>query len=978
MLDLTIKRLLDQFPRGASDGQLIWRLRDAGLRVPAEELLHGLTNLADRGEITRDSSGRWNVVRPKILATGFPVIPGTLGPNSSVVGAKLYAVPATCHEESADAWIDFESAGLEESTPNALPAWPSLLEYYAATQRQDPRGRIVEFVDRHSTGWQLIRMGQRWWSDARLTVAMEALPETFREALMRRRIQSAAIGWPMTFFEMAEGVAAIPSLILPAEWQIEGPDLVLRPSGGRPTINPSWLWEVRSRTPWTEVDLIERLFPEGEPDDLGAASERMRHALATQGGGSLKPADLMGEVTIVPDRLQNAAALFLPEDGTFTKGAAEDLETLKDWPAQAQHGTALEALFAAEATNSATTDVPVLSIKPLTDRQMEAAEAALRGPLTVIQGPPGTGKSHVILSLVLSAVMSGRSVLFASKNHQALDEVENRLREIVSEAPLLTRGRDAEGQQDTNALKVLREIAHGVARGNDPGLDAERTKLLRCGAMQSKLRETKRSRLRLDLELSELVERYASIQHHLPGSRSVSGRCSLVVRLKAIVARLLGRTPAHPLEPLPDVSLIPRDRNVPANREFVSEPMTGFEWGIDKKKIEFYVLKGDREVRSWIAEKGDGPKKNVPVTLQLRQMPGQSWARLSISSSEWGPLARDPIRLDWDALEPDDRSPEQILEKLKRPRPVIPNRVDEHPHIGLWNGELVQPGLAAVLDHGADQVYRALSRSWRDNRWVEQRQTYRPVGTDGTLPEELSLSDKEHFDDILKLLEKKIWQLVNRNDFAIGNRELLCLTWSFTRCPESIKNLIIDFLNSYNSNRRHILHSIPSAKTVLQQGAGRAIDGPERVARLLHILSELNSPNTHTRAALSFLLSRRKEAPEALTEKLVQKIAKQLCIRLINLHENNSFKQDFKYVLMILTGLLRYREISPFSLIANENNTAEKIQDILLKIEKTIRRHVNSITQGRDKLAIVGELLKMLAGTGGDPDLLRRIDDLND
>ena len=426
------------------------------------------------------------------------------------------------------------------------------------------------------------------------------------------------------------------------------------------------------------------------------------------------------------------------------------------------------------------------------------------------------------------------------------------------------------------------------------------------------------------------------------------------------------------------VSLIPRDRNVPANREFVSEAMTGFEWGIDKKRIEFYVLKGDREVRSWIAEKGDGPKKNVPVTLQLRQMPGQSWARLSVSSSEWGPLARDPIRLDWDALEPDDRSPEQILKKLKRPRPIIPNRVDEQPHIGLWNGELVQPGLASVLDHGADQVYRALSRSWRDNRWVEQRQTYRPVGTDGTLPEELSLSDKKRFDDILELLEKKIWRLVNRNDFAIGNKELLCLTWSFTRCPESIKNLIIDSLSSYNSNQRHILHSIPSARTVLQQGAGRAIDGPERVARLLHILSELSSPNTHTRAAMSFLLSRRKEAPEALNEKLVQKIAKQLYIRLIKLHENSNFKQDFKYILMTLTGLLRYREISPFSLISNENNIAGTICNILVQIEKSIRRHVNSIAQGRDKLAIVGELLKMLAGTGGDPDLLRRIDDLND
>ena len=574
MLDVTIRRLLDLYPRGASDRQLLWRLRDAGLRVPAEELLHGLTSLSDRGEIIRVPSGRWQVVRPEARSTDRPGGSDSPGTVAGDGGGRLYAVAATCHMEIPEASDGFAPSAGEEASLDALPDWSSLLEYYAATQRRDPRGRIAEFPDRHAAGWQLIRTSGHWWSGARLTIAMEALPESFREALMRRKLQSAAIGWPLSFFETEKGVAVMPGLILPVEWHIAGADLVLRVDGGRPTLNPTWLREVRRRTPWTEASLTERLFPEGEPDDLGAVSDRLRHALATLGGGILKPGDLAGQAEISSERLQNAAGLFLPEDGSFTKGAAEDLEALRDWPEEARRDTALAALFAVAAPQPADSEVPVLSAAPLTDRQMDAAEAALAGPLTVIQGPPGTGKSHVILTLILSAVLSGRSVLFASKNHQALDEVENRLREIVPDAPLLTRGRDSDGQRDTSALQAMREIVHGEARTmEESDLEAERSAVLRTGAEQAALRRTERQRTRLHLALSELVERRDAIWRHLQAPQSMGGRLSLLARLKAFFARLLRRRPADPAAALgDDVPLAEIEDRILEVRRLLADP----------------------------------------------------------------------------------------------------------------------------------------------------------------------------------------------------------------------------------------------------------------------------------------------------------------------------------------------------------------------------------------------------------------------
>jgi hypothetical protein len=64
--------------------------------------------------------------------------------------------------------------------------WKALLRYYAATQRQDPRGRVDERADQHAVSWQLFRAEGNWWSPGELHVLLDALASTFREALMRR------------------------------------------------------------------------------------------------------------------------------------------------------------------------------------------------------------------------------------------------------------------------------------------------------------------------------------------------------------------------------------------------------------------------------------------------------------------------------------------------------------------------------------------------------------------------------------------------------------------------------------------------------------------------------------------------------------------------------------------------------------------------------------------------------------------------
>ena len=199
-------------------------------------------------------------------------------------------------------------------------------------QRSDPRGSVVEYPDRHGQAWQLIWGGGDWWAPRRrLVVPLSACPETFREAVHKRPEKVCTVGYPLARATSdKDGPQVMPALLLPASFTISGDALVVDLTAAVPTLNPGWLrTAARASSSWKAGALTEALFPEGEDDDLGSVVGRLRHALATQGGGALKPGDLLAEVVLEGAGLCNAAALFLPSDARFTQGAERDLDAVR-------------------------------------------------------------------------------------------------------------------------------------------------------------------------------------------------------------------------------------------------------------------------------------------------------------------------------------------------------------------------------------------------------------------------------------------------------------------------------------------------------------------------------------------------------------------------------------------------------------------------------------------------------------------------
>jgi very-short-patch-repair endonuclease/uncharacterized membrane protein len=605
------------FPRGATNDQLIWRLSATGVRVSSSELLAGLGSLAQRGEIIRDPYGRWQVSRPPRTS----ILPSNEDarfhrPSNLDV---LTAVDATCHL-GMDSSQTVTTLDLDETA--SLPEWGELLGYYAATQRKDPRGQIEVFADRHGSVWQLFRAIGTWWLGASLRISMELLPAPFVETLSKRKISSAAIGWPISLFPSPQGNALLPGLILPVNFRIDGTDLILEIESVEPTLNPAWSREVCRHTSWSATELFERLCPESELNTIGEISDRMRHCLATIGGQALRPADLAQEVSLTGKGLRNAAALFLSEDGNFTKATAEDLEAIREWPTEKRVNTALAKLLATDVYSGDDAGTACVlhpgSQEGLTDTQFAAAEMALRGPLTVIQGPPGSGKSQVILALMISAVVAGKSVLFSAKNHQAVTEVERRLKELVPDAPLMTRARDAEGERDISFLDALTQIAHekpaNVVGAKD--LEDAKNSILRRAETHENARRTKSEQTAVHLALSALTEQRDLLARHINYKAPQPSPLNWLRRLLQFFG-LFWAPHADPLHPLPEsASIAEIDDRIAKLRSLVdkfapSSPNLGSPWDDEQAALRNDIVAFLPKLADTITRPSEAERQNL-------------------------------------------------------------------------------------------------------------------------------------------------------------------------------------------------------------------------------------------------------------------------------------------------------------------------------------------------------------------------------
>ncbi|WP_326685022.1 AAA domain-containing protein [Streptomyces microflavus] len=158
---------------------------------------------------------------------------------------------------------------------------------------------------------------------------------------------------------------------------------------------------------------------------------------------------------------RNVAIVFATRsDSAATAQLMKDYQTLRKSVGQFS-GTALGAFSGPEdagADKSAEQAVQIVAPLEINEGQEAVIRAAMVRRLTVATGPPGTGKSQLIVNAVATARAAGQTVLVASTNNKAVDEVWERCEELAPGLLVRTGNQLAVDQE----LRTLEQLAHST------------------------------------------------------------------------------------------------------------------------------------------------------------------------------------------------------------------------------------------------------------------------------------------------------------------------------------------------------------------------------------------------------------------------------------------------------------------------------------------------------------------------------------
>ena len=507
-------KLIEDFPRGRSTRELQYLL---GIdRHPRRKAAFQseLTDLLREGLIERDPNRKWRA-RSRRPAPAVVPQPGN-GPENHALFEPLIAAPVRLSQIQREQIAEIEDAP-DENANVAGPDPSSLLRYYKAALRSDPRGALEQAPDRHGTAFQIVTGSGSWWSDetrdGEIRARLDQLPDSFREALTMREAedQALAIGWPIAIGRRHAAPSIVPVGLFAASWKRCGDELVVSIEADDVMVNPKWSRLAARATGWTRAKLDEVFQSSGAVglprDDFRA---RLKEAAARSASGPLHGTQPVAVLEPDAEGIYDALGLFLPTETSFTKGAVNDLDRLSNWSASRLAQTALAPFLGlSEASRNVTSEPAAgLNTGPLNAEQIQSVLSSTQSPVTVVTGPPGTGKSQAIVAMAASALAAGQSVLVASKNHQALDAVEERLGGIATQTPFMVRTLNPAKDLDRDIRSVLDELVGGTNR--HPGLPPDEAityELHGLAAQRRDALEMIETSRRLNCDLAEYLER---------------------------------------------------------------------------------------------------------------------------------------------------------------------------------------------------------------------------------------------------------------------------------------------------------------------------------------------------------------------------------------------------------------------------------------------------------------------------------------
>jgi very-short-patch-repair endonuclease len=359
--------------------------------------------------------------------------------------------------DKAHATLGRQPVGHDMMRDGLNDKWKRLLQYYLDCILAENVGEADFYDSDENKTFVQVGSCEEWISSAKQTIKVAISPEwKFSKNRKWRKQVTYFYGYPVFIDHIHKsrrgwtGNIVRPVLLWPVSTDVQSDKITLHRQFEEPRVNPSFL---KSRKISLPPDMRKAMLEDILRWDVKASSKenllRVLSALREFVGGfeTIEDVDLYNLSTVTPlididkSGIVNRAMVFATTQSKYTAGLENELSNLMAKRLTGNPESAIEVALKRECrVTSAFPDSLKVEVTDLNDEQRKAVQSSLKNKLTVVTGPPGTGKSQVVLSVIANALIGNESVLFASKNHKAVEVVIERLDALQSTPVVLKYG----------------------------------------------------------------------------------------------------------------------------------------------------------------------------------------------------------------------------------------------------------------------------------------------------------------------------------------------------------------------------------------------------------------------------------------------------------------------------------------------------------------------------------------------------------
>ncbi len=373
-------------------------------------------------------------------------------------------ISRVCHSSKPDSSVHIQ-------TCSDYDLLRKLIAYYIDCARYDERPSSTLYRDDYNRLFIPLVLRERWWIEEQgqsvsLKIPVRAAQSDFMRIWAKSHGEDFFIGYPIFVIPPrrdGDDGLIIPIFCIPAVLEQQETSLNVTPLFDEADVNGEWL----QRHFQTSAERHEFLRASGliDPDDdsLQEISNDFLDIRKAIGALTLFCGKNLVDERLAPDctrpmagfcyvqrGIYNTAILYSARRLTYNAGLVKELrQILRTATEDDLKKTALWQVFCRSENvshanhdtleSSTTFESDPIPFLPFNYEQEQAIGKALSSTVTVITGPPGTGKSQVAANLLANLAAAGRSAIFASRNHKALDAVVPRVNALVNNLTVIFR-----------------------------------------------------------------------------------------------------------------------------------------------------------------------------------------------------------------------------------------------------------------------------------------------------------------------------------------------------------------------------------------------------------------------------------------------------------------------------------------------------------------------------------------------------------